>query len=102
MSVAICFRLSLNDLAMSKVTLRVKHAGGQSVVKGLEQTDSLEKLISHSLEALGMTDAAETPLRLLAGFPPKARSLKFNKRKLNSRHDLHIECIFILSLFESP
>ena len=68
------FRLSLNDLAMSDVRLRVKYAGGQSLVKGLDQTDSLEKLISHALEALGMKDATETLSRLMAGFPPKARS----------------------------
>ena len=55
---------------MSAVTLRVKHAGGQGVVRGLLQTDSLEKLISHSLETLGIDDTPGT-IRLLAGFPPK-------------------------------
>ena len=60
-----------DDCKMSAVTLRVKHAGGQGVVKGLLQTDSLEKLISHSLEALGIDDTPGAAIRLLAGFPPK-------------------------------
>ena len=49
----------------------MKHAGGQGVVRGLQQTDSLEKLISHSLEALGIEDSQGAAIRLLAGFPPK-------------------------------
>ena len=61
----------LDEKTMSKVTLRVKHAGGQGVVRGLELEDSIEKLISHSLEALGIPDDPGTSLRLLAGFPPK-------------------------------
>ena len=36
---------------MAKVNLRVKYEGGQGVVRGLDPEDSLEKLISHSLEA---------------------------------------------------
>ena len=64
-------RALADDWKMSAVTLRVKHSGGQGVVRGLQQTDSLEKLISHSLEALGIDETPGASIRLLAGFPPK-------------------------------
>ena len=41
------------------------------MVRGLQQTDSLEKLLSHSLETLGIDDTPGATIRLLAGFPPK-------------------------------
>ena len=63
--------LLADDPKMTAVTLRVKSEGGQGVVRGLQQTDSLEKLISHSLEALGIDDTPGASIRLLAGFPPK-------------------------------
>lgn len=68
---------------MSAVTLRVKHAGGQGVVRGLQQTDSLEKLISHSLEALGIDDTPGATIRLLAGFPPKALDISDKDKSIS-------------------
>ena len=52
---------------MAKVNLRVRYEGGQGVVKGLDSEDSVEKLISHSLEALGVTNQQEAALKLLSG-----------------------------------
>ena len=68
---------------MSAVTLRVKHAGGQGVVRGLQQTDSLEKLISHSLETLGIDETPGASIRLLAGFPPKALDISDKDKSLS-------------------
>ena len=55
------------DLRMAKVNVRVKYEGGQGVVRGLDPEDSLEKLISHSLESLGLPDANTDSLRMLTG-----------------------------------
>ena len=52
---------------MAKVNLRVRYDGGQGVVKGLDSEDSVEKLISHSLEALGIGDQQEAAIKLLSG-----------------------------------
>jgi hypothetical protein len=52
---------------MAKVNVRVKYEGGQGVVKGLDPEDSLEKLISHSLESLGLPDTDTTSIRMLTG-----------------------------------
>ena len=52
---------------MAKVNLRVRYEGGQGVVKGLDSEDSVEKLISHSLEALGVIDQQEAAIKLLSG-----------------------------------
>lgn len=60
---------------MAKVTVRVKYEGGQGVVRGLDPEDSLEKLISHSLESLGLPDTNTDAIRMLTGFPPKAVDL---------------------------
>jgi hypothetical protein len=52
---------------MAKMNLRVKYEGGQGVVRGLDPGDSLEKLISHSLESLGLPNANTGSLRMLTG-----------------------------------
>ena len=49
------------------MNVRVKYEGGQGVVRGLDPEDSLEKLISHSLESLGLPDANTDSLRMLTG-----------------------------------
>ena len=53
---------------MSKVNLRVRYDGGQGVVKGLDSEDSVEKFISHSLEALGIPEHQQNSLKLLSGW----------------------------------
>ena len=68
----------------SKVNLRVKCDGGQGVVKGLESEDSLEKLISHSLEALGKTEQSEDSIKLLSGFPPKPLDISDRDKSIAS------------------
>jgi len=67
-----------------KVSLRVKCDGGQGVVRGLVQEDSLEKLISHSLETLGMEENISASLKLLCGFPPKALDISDRDKSLIS------------------
>ena len=52
---------------MEKVNVRVKYEGGQGTVRGLHPDDSLEKLISHSLESLGLPETNTNSLRLLTG-----------------------------------
>ena len=61
----------------------MKHADGQGVVRGLQQTDSLEKLISHSLETLGIDETPGASIRLLAGFPPKALDISDKDKSLS-------------------
>lgn len=68
----------------SKVTLRVRCEGGQEVVKGLVTEDSLEKLISHSLEALGMEEARTENLKILSGFPPKPLDISDRDKSISS------------------
>jgi len=69
---------------MSKVNLRVRYEGGQGVVKGLDSEDSVEKLISHSLEALGVTNQQEAALKLLSGFPPKPLDISDRDKSISS------------------
>ena len=54
---------------MAKVNLRVRYEGGQGVVKGLDSEDSVEKLISHSLEALGIEEQQQAAIKMLSGEP---------------------------------
>ena len=54
-------------LEMAKVSLRVRYDGGQGVVKGLDYEDSVEKLISHSLEVLGILEQEEAAIKMLSG-----------------------------------
>jgi len=67
-----------------KVSLRVKCDGGQGVVRGLVQEDSLEKLISHSMETLGMEESISSSLKLLYGFPPQALDISDRDKSLSS------------------
>ena len=67
-----------------KVSLRVKCDGGQGVVRGLVQEDSLEKLISHSMETLGMEESISSSLKLLYGFPPKTLDISDRDKSLSS------------------
>jgi ubiquitin thioesterase OTU1 len=69
---------------MAKVNLRVKYEGGQGVVKGLDSEDSVEKLISHSLEALGVTNQEEAAIKLLSGFPPKPLDISDRDKSISS------------------
>jgi len=69
---------------MAKVNLRVRYDGGQGVVKGLDSEDSIEKLISHSLEALGVTDQQEASIKLLSGFPPKPLDISDRDKSISS------------------
>jgi len=69
---------------MSKVNLRVKYEGGQGVVKGLDSEDSVEKLISHSLEALGIEEQQEAAIKLLSGFPPKPLDISDRDKSITS------------------
>ena len=69
----------------AKVSLRVRCEGGQGVVRGLVTEDSLEKLISHSLEALGMDETKESDsLKLLSGFPPKPLDISDRDKSISS------------------
>lgn len=69
----------------TKVSLRVRCEGGQGVVRGLVTEDSLEKLISHSLEALGMEETKESDsLKLLSGFPPKPLDISDRDKSISS------------------
>ena len=68
-----------------KVSLRVKCEGGQGVVRGLLAEDSLEKLISHSLEQLGLATADhQDTVRILNGFPPKPVDLSDRDKSISS------------------
>jgi len=69
---------------MAKVNLRVRYEGGQGVVKGLDSEDSVEKLISHSLEALGVTNQQEAAIKLLSGFPPKPLDISDRDKSISS------------------
>jgi len=69
---------------MAKVNLRVRYEGGQGVVKGLDSEDSVEKLISHSLEALGIGDQQEAAIKLLSGFPPKPLDISDRDKSISS------------------
>jgi len=69
---------------MAKVNLRVRYEGGQGVVKGLDSEDSVEKLISHSLEALGVIDQQEAAIKLLSGFPPKPLDISDRDKSISS------------------
>ena len=70
---------------MAKVTLRVRHEGGQGVVRGLDPGiflflpiktefhnfspgDSVEKLLSHSLEVLGVQQIDMEGVKMLSGW----------------------------------
>jgi len=66
------------------VNLRVRYEGGQGVVKGLDSEDSVEKLISHSLEALGVTNQQEAAIKLLSGFPPKPLDISDRDKSISS------------------
>ena len=69
----------------AKINLRVRCDGGQGVVRGLVPEDSLEKLISHSMEALGMQEnTEEQKLKLLSGFPPKALDISDRDKSISS------------------
>ena len=69
----------------AKINLRVKCDGGQGVVRGLVPEDSLEKLISHSMEALGMQEnTEEQTIKLLSGFPPKALDISDRDKAISS------------------
>ena len=69
----------------AKVMLRVRCEAGQGVVRGLVTEDSLEKLISHSLEALGMDEIKEMDsLKLLSGFPPKPLDISDRDKSISS------------------
>ena len=68
-----------------KVSLRVKCEGGQGVVRGLLAEDSLEKLISHALEQLGLATADhQATVRILNGFPPKPVDLSDRDKSISS------------------
>jgi len=69
---------------MAKVNLRVKYDGGQGVVKGLDSEDSIEKLISHAMETLGVTDQQGATLKLLSGFPPKPLDISDRDKSISS------------------
>lgn len=69
----------------AKISLRVKCDGGQGVVRGLVPEDSLEKLISHSMEALGIVENSEEQnIKLLSGFPPKALDISDRDKSISS------------------
>ena len=69
----------------AKVMLRVRCEAGQGVVRGLVTEDSLEKLISHSLEALGIDENKEMEsLKLLSGFPPKPLDISDRDKSISS------------------
>ena len=74
----------LEIAGMAKVNLRVRHEGGQGVVKGLDPSDSIEKLISHCLEVLGVQEIDVDAVRMLSGFPPKALDLSDRDRNIES------------------
>ena len=69
---------------MAKVNLRVRHEGGHGVVKGLDPSDSIEKLISHCIEVLGVQEIDVDAVRMLSGFPPKALDLSDRDRNIES------------------
>merc|ERR1712130_730368 len=58
--------------------------GGQGVVKGLDSEDSIEKLISHAMETLGVTDQQGATLKLLSGFPPKPLDISDRDKSISS------------------
>ena len=70
--------LQISDpfLKMSKLSLRVKCQTGSGVVRGLDPLDSLEKLVTHSLECLGLDiHSNRDSIKMLTGFPPKSVDL---------------------------
>lgn len=68
-----------------KVTLRVRHEGGQGVVRGLDSGDSVEKLLTHAVESLGLPDLASLDnIKMLSGFPPKALNLSERDKSISS------------------
>eukprot|EP00092_Neocalanus_flemingeri_P023715 GFUD01025721.1.p1 GENE.GFUD01025721.1~~GFUD01025721.1.p1 ORF type:complete len:348 (-),score=97.11 GFUD01025721.1:229-1209(-) len=69
---------------MAKVNLRVRYDGGQGVVKGLDSEDSVEKLISHSLETLGIEEQKEAAIKMLSGFPPKPLDISDRDKSISS------------------
>jgi len=69
---------------MAKVNLRVRYEGGQGVVKGLDSEDSVEKLISHSLEALGIEEQQQAAIKMLSGFPPKPLDISDRDKSITS------------------
>jgi len=69
---------------MAKVTLRVRHEDGQGVVRGLDPGDSVEKLLSHSLEVLGVQQIDMDGVKMLSGFPPKPLDISDRDRSIDS------------------
>jgi len=69
---------------MAKVTLRVRHENGQGVVRGLDPGDSVEKLLSHSLEVLGVGQIDMDGVKMLSGFPPKPLDISDRDRSIDS------------------
>ena len=60
---------------MAKVSLRVRHDGGQGVVRGLDPLDSVEKLVSHSMEVLGVEQVDLDRIKMLSGEVPTLHAL---------------------------
>jgi len=69
---------------MAPVSLRVRHDGGQGVVKGLDPLDSVEKLVSHSMEVLGLEQVDLDRIKMLSGFPPKPLDISDRDRSIDS------------------
>jgi len=58
------------------VSVRVKCEGGQGVVRGLQNDDSLEKLLAQTTESLQLPSHTDlVDLKILSGFPPKPLDL---------------------------
>jgi len=68
---------------MSKLTLRVKSQEGSGVIK-LDSKDSLEKLVTHSLECIGLETTDTASIKILTGFPPKGVDLTDRDKSIES------------------
>ena len=60
---------------MAKVSLRVRHDRGQGVVRGLDPLDSVERLVSHSMEVLGLEQVDLDRIKMLSGEVPLLHAL---------------------------
>ncbi|XP_023346813.1 ubiquitin thioesterase OTU1 [Eurytemora carolleeae] len=53
------------------LTLRVRYPAGQGVLKDINPTDTIQKLITQSFDVLGIENSNSDHLKILSGFPPK-------------------------------
>jgi len=66
-----------------KLNLRVRGQNGKSgVIRGVDACESLEKLISHSIDCLGLDNQNTQIVKILTGYPPKPLDLSDPDRSI--------------------